>query len=154
MLAGWKRSAVAGFSKRRKISCGAPVRFVAAMAQSPRPAPMLTVGAARIMEVYVDAIRQSQEPSHTIGINEPGPLAQFKRHPLQASAFPPCGNASYMQPSDNYQPAVYKVPGAVLVALLPLVRQRCAHLQPRREQAPSASACAPACGCVGSAQTI
>ena len=72
---------------------------------------MLTVGAARIMEVYVDAIRRRQQPNHTIAINEPGPLTQFKRHPLRASAFPPRGNASYMQPSDNYQPAVYKVTG-------------------------------------------
>ncbi len=35
--------------------------------------------------------------------------------------------------------------GAALVALLQLAWQRCARLQPRREQA----TCAPACGCVG-----
>jgi len=42
-----------------------------------------------------------------------------------------------------------KVKRAALVALLQLVWQRCARLQPRLERARSASDCASACGRVG-----
>jgi len=43
---------------------------------------------------------------------------------------------------------------AALVAQLQLVWQRSARLQPRPEQVRSASACAPACGCVGWVLTV